>query len=164
MSTKTDPGEFDCYAKLSDDEPYFVLRAKDPLAPLLVRMWADLWIDTRGMRDHPKALEAYECASSMEDWRRSQKQPRFSAIPEGKVHLGVPILSRHSPASDAIGCVNLNKGRLEITFTEDSRVTEKQCVEAFGAVTLQEFWDDGSEEIYVKRATVLHFFSGHIED
>lgn len=37
MSTKLDPGQFDCYAKLADDEPYFVLRAKDPHAPVLVR-------------------------------------------------------------------------------------------------------------------------------
>lgn len=40
MSTKQDAGPFDCYAKLFDDEPYFVLRAKDPDAPAIVEAWA----------------------------------------------------------------------------------------------------------------------------
>ena len=39
MGTKNNPGNFDCYAKLADDEPYFVLRAKDPIAPFLVGAW-----------------------------------------------------------------------------------------------------------------------------
>ena len=39
MGTKMDPGKYDCYAKLAGDEPYFVLRAKDPVAPYLVHAW-----------------------------------------------------------------------------------------------------------------------------
>lgn len=42
MGTKRNPGKFDCYAKLADDEPFFVLRAKDPVAPMLVMAWRAL--------------------------------------------------------------------------------------------------------------------------
>ena len=41
MGTKANPGKFNCYAKAADDEPIFVLRAKDALAPDVVRYWAD---------------------------------------------------------------------------------------------------------------------------
>ena len=37
MGTKANPGQFDCYAAAADDEPLFVLRANDPLAPSLLR-------------------------------------------------------------------------------------------------------------------------------
>lgn len=42
MGTKNNPGNYDCYAKLDPDEPYFVLRAKDPSATYLVRIWEKL--------------------------------------------------------------------------------------------------------------------------
>jgi hypothetical protein len=66
MSTKTDPGTFDCYAKLADDEPYFVLRAKDPHAPALVELWAAL----REAEFGPtlKFDEAKRCAEHMRLW------------------------------------------------------------------------------------------------
>lgn len=41
MGTKSDPGKFDCYAKLDPDEPYFLLRAKDPSSSFLVRIWKE---------------------------------------------------------------------------------------------------------------------------
>lgn len=40
MGTKNNPGPFDCYAKLDPDEPYFVLRGKDPSAAALVMLWS----------------------------------------------------------------------------------------------------------------------------
>ena len=42
MGTKNNPGKYDCYDKLDPDEPYFVLRAKDPSAPYLIRIWEKL--------------------------------------------------------------------------------------------------------------------------
>ena len=42
MTTKKNPGKFNCYAKLADDEPYFVLRGKDPVAPYLVLAWREI--------------------------------------------------------------------------------------------------------------------------
>jgi hypothetical protein len=31
-----------CLAKAADDEPIFILRAQDKLAPVMLRMWAEL--------------------------------------------------------------------------------------------------------------------------
>jgi hypothetical protein len=59
----TDP----CLAKAADDEPIFVLRAQDMLAPDLVRLWADY--AARHGCDPAKVAEAYECATAMEHWR-----------------------------------------------------------------------------------------------
>jgi hypothetical protein len=42
MSNKTDPGQFDAYAKAEDDEPVFTLLARDPIAPALIEAWAYL--------------------------------------------------------------------------------------------------------------------------
>lgn len=66
MGTKERPGEFDCYANALDDEPMFVLLARDPLAPVLVDMWAMLRQATRG--DSTKVLEAEACAAAMREW------------------------------------------------------------------------------------------------
>lgn len=40
MATKNNPGKFDCYANAAPDEPLFILRATDNLAPWIVRIWA----------------------------------------------------------------------------------------------------------------------------
>lgn len=40
MTAKNNPGEFDCYAAAEPDEEMFILLARDPLASLLVSMWA----------------------------------------------------------------------------------------------------------------------------
>ena len=63
MGTKNRPGAYDCYVKADPDEPLFVLLARDPLAPQLVRLWADL----SGARKD-KAQEARQCADDMELW------------------------------------------------------------------------------------------------
>ncbi len=67
MGTKANPDEFDCYDKAADDEPMFVLRAKDPLAPILVRLWADL----RGQvtpHNTLKIQSARQCAVDMQEY------------------------------------------------------------------------------------------------
>jgi hypothetical protein len=69
MSTKQNPGAYDCYAKLADDEPYFVLRAKDPDAPALVEEWAARRSRRPGNEQNPKIHEALECAHAMRLWR-----------------------------------------------------------------------------------------------
>lgn len=40
MGTKLSPGEFDVYGALLPDEPYFVLAARDPSAPEMLRIWS----------------------------------------------------------------------------------------------------------------------------
>ncbi len=42
MGSKAEPGKHDCYANAELDEPMFVLLARDPVAPWLVRAWRAL--------------------------------------------------------------------------------------------------------------------------
>lgn len=74
MSTKQEPGDFDCYKRALQDEPMFVLLARDPVAPALVEMWAqqrsrDIDRGTRPGSDGMMVLEAMECARNMREWR-----------------------------------------------------------------------------------------------
>jgi hypothetical protein len=55
-------------AKVADDEPIFVLRAQDQLAPALVRAWAD-FAEMSGCPDE-KVAEARLCANQMQAWPR----------------------------------------------------------------------------------------------
>ena len=80
MGTKLKPGKFDCYANAEPDEPMFVLLARDPLAPMLVRLWSD-------MREHfagnpSKVFEARTCAIEMETWRH-RKRPEATSSSHG---------------------------------------------------------------------------------
>lgn len=68
MGTKRNPGQFDCYANADPDEPMFILLGRDPLAPLLVRRWAEL--RQRDGEDPKKVGEACACADAMEAWRK----------------------------------------------------------------------------------------------
>lgn len=69
MGTKLNPGKFDCYENAAPDEPMFVLLARDPMAPILVRLWADLRAHNAG--NPSKVAEARTCATAMEEWRRA---------------------------------------------------------------------------------------------
>lgn len=71
MGTKNNPGRFDCHASADPDEPLFTLRAKDPLAPALVRLWAKLY-SVRPDCNKDKVIEAMTCAAAMEDWKAAQ--------------------------------------------------------------------------------------------
>lgn len=53
---------------VSSDEPTFVLRARDPQAANLVRLWAEGRDFLHGS-DDPKVAEALACAQAMEQWR-----------------------------------------------------------------------------------------------
>jgi hypothetical protein len=66
MGTKNNPGDYDCYEKAHPDEPMFVLLARDPLAPQLVRQWAARAHGAGVMRI--KVEEAQACAEAMERW------------------------------------------------------------------------------------------------
>lgn len=73
MGTKNKPGKFDCYEAARPDEPMFVLLARDPLAPMLV----DLWAAMRALRsgDSPKVAEAQFCADAMREWKAVEVAP-----------------------------------------------------------------------------------------
>jgi hypothetical protein len=68
MSTKNNPGKFDCYTKAEPDEPMFILLARDPAATTAI----EAWIQARkelGLDDEEKTREASDCAYKMEQWR-----------------------------------------------------------------------------------------------
>lgn len=74
MGTKAE-GDM-CYAAAMPDEPMFVLLARDPHAPTIVRTWAlgrQIEIDQgqRPPEDLAKVNEAFECADRMEAWRKA---------------------------------------------------------------------------------------------
>lgn len=76
MATKLNPGEHDCYAAALPDEPLFVLLARDPDAPTVVRIWAKYraYQIARGSKpaeDKSMVAEALACARSMEAWREA---------------------------------------------------------------------------------------------
>ncbi len=73
MGTKADPGEYDCYSKAESDEPMFVLLARDPLAPILVELWADMREIAAG-KINKKSEESLRLAAEMRAWRWKKRQ------------------------------------------------------------------------------------------
>lgn len=69
MGTKLNPGRFDCYANAKPDEPMFILLARDPQAPTLVRLWAASRVTAEGCTD--KVEEALRLADAMDDWKKN---------------------------------------------------------------------------------------------
>jgi len=68
MGTKNNPGQYDCYSKAEPDEPMFVLLARDPVAPILIRIWAILAGFMEG-KSAAKLAEAEWCAKEMTKWK-----------------------------------------------------------------------------------------------
>lgn len=85
MGTKNQPGSFDCYEHAEDDEPMFVLLARDRCAPETVRAWAAAREDQLSLRAGDTATvgevlaeldqiaEARACADAMEAWRAENR-------------------------------------------------------------------------------------------
>ena len=88
MNTKADPSPNDGYTKADPNEPMFVLLARDPQAPLLIRQWARDRRLREGMAD-PKAAEALEIADAMEAYRAAER-PLETDIPADGVHVPDP--------------------------------------------------------------------------
>ncbi|MFM7010128.1 MAG: hypothetical protein ACKO0Z_12495 [Betaproteobacteria bacterium] len=80
MGTKNKPGQFDCYANAEPDEPMFILLGRDPLAPLLVELWAD--VRSVLVKDVEKVTEARMCASAMREWPITKKLSSKVAVQE----------------------------------------------------------------------------------
>ena len=91
LGSKSNPSQFDCYDDLADDEPYFVIRAHDPLSDALVELHAYIGAGQSGAAhnklaeimqltaqkpprpsDSPKYRETFAISSSMERWRDIQ--------------------------------------------------------------------------------------------
>ena len=78
MGTKSDPSLFDCYDTAEDDEPMFILLARDASAPGHVRSWAlcragDINRGLKPESDMEQVQEAFQCAEAMEAWRRQNR-------------------------------------------------------------------------------------------
>jgi hypothetical protein len=74
MGTKANEMINGCFAKAMDDEPMFVLLARDQQAPTRVRDWAtrrkaDISMGLKPETDMAMVDEAFECADRMEAWR-----------------------------------------------------------------------------------------------
>lgn len=85
MGTKNAPGEYDCHGKAFDDEPIFTLRAKDPVAATVVRIWAELramhfadgvLAGAEKYREEDRQREARGCALAMNQWRAANPGKR----------------------------------------------------------------------------------------
>ena len=86
--SKANPSQYDCYADLAEDEPYFVIRADDPLSDSLVELHAYIGAGQAGAaqrklaeimeltqrhpprpQDSPKYRETFAISTAMEQWR-----------------------------------------------------------------------------------------------
>ncbi len=94
MSTKNNPGKFDCYANAAPDEEMFILLARDPLSDPLTYIWAMIRAGNRAEAriafeemlhsaksavyvlnpDSEKAQEAVDVAARMYLWRKAHKE------------------------------------------------------------------------------------------
>lgn len=79
MGSKKNPDTFNTYEHAEDDEPMFIVLARDKDAPLLVRMWALLReqaveIGAKPPKDLAQVAEARQCAYEMDRWRRAHRK------------------------------------------------------------------------------------------
>jgi len=68
MGTRAEELKGGCLSKVADDEPVFVLRARDKLAPMAVQVWA-AYAEIEGV-DPDKVREARLLASAMWRWQK----------------------------------------------------------------------------------------------
>jgi len=64
-----------CLNRAAFDEPLFVLRAKDRISPIVIRMWAKI-ADRCNFHEPWKIKEALAIAAQMEQWRKENVLPR----------------------------------------------------------------------------------------
>lgn len=100
MGTKNNPGQFDCYEAAEDDEPMFVLLARDALAPDTIEDWARRRFERLAsehtlkeqygehldrahvQRALSKIAEALACAQAMREWKpKPEPMPLLRPFP-----------------------------------------------------------------------------------
>lgn len=93
MGSKNEPGQWDCYKNAEPDEPMFVLLARDPLAPFLVRLWAELAMNmTSARHDGSKSIEAITCARNMELWLEANRPQKIEQVRQVPSLIGSTIM------------------------------------------------------------------------
>lgn len=66
MSTKSNPGSFNCYDRAEPDEPLFTLLGRDPAASFAVALWVR--VRTMMFGGSEQVAEAAGCSEQMRDW------------------------------------------------------------------------------------------------
>ncbi len=88
IGSKANPSQYDCFPDLAEDEPYFVIRANDPLSSALVELHAYIGAGQAGAAhnklaeimsmttnqaprpsESPKYRETFAISLAMEKWR-----------------------------------------------------------------------------------------------
>lgn len=91
VGSKANPSKFDCYNDLAVDEPYFVIRADDPLSDSLIELHAYIGAGQAGAAhnklaeimaltslrpprpsESPKYRETFAISQAMEAWRSAK--------------------------------------------------------------------------------------------
>lgn len=80
MGTRNSPAPYDCWSRLADDEPYFLLMARDSSAPLAIIAWVGDRLDRiksgeRRADDLPQLREALTLSRDMVAWQRAHPRP-----------------------------------------------------------------------------------------
>src|SRR4029077_324839 len=104
MSTKEDPGQFDCLARALPDEPYFVLLGRDSVAPTLVYNWAmrrksEIAQGKRPSEDAEQVRDAIAISDAMTAWRRENFGRWRTCLPPDPRLPGPWPLRHHAGAS-----------------------------------------------------------------
>jgi len=79
-----------CLNKAADDEPIFVLKSTDELAPATVRQWAVWYRQSKQAADEwtsereAKYREAMQLAAQMEEWRALKVDGRLPREGDGQ--------------------------------------------------------------------------------
>lgn len=93
IGSKANPSQFDILSKLAEDEPYFVIRAGDPLSSALVELHAYIGAGQSGAAHNklaeimaltsaraprpassPKYRETFAISLAMEQWRNAHRE------------------------------------------------------------------------------------------
>lgn len=109
MSTKNNPGKWDCYAKAEPDEPMFILLGRDPLASMLVAIWAQVQSDM-GKTDFAKLENAFETSKQMVIWAREKKSPEQVVEALVAFEKACKVIVDHATANPIGVTVELVKG------------------------------------------------------
>jgi hypothetical protein len=73
METKANPNPLGCYARALPHEPMFILLARDPVAPAVIRLWAERRmegrLDGQPGTESDQIVDALNSAEAFEAWR-----------------------------------------------------------------------------------------------
>ena len=124
MGSKNKPGNFDCYATAEPDEPMFVLLGRDPLAPLLVELWAGLRaVLVKAEGEPEKIKEARQCAANMRDWPIAKKLPVKVSIEEETFWEIVSAIQQEYMCRDSnLGAVKSSDADVVISVTRNATI------------------------------------------